>query len=61
MGRKRIVAEFKKVELHIKLPHELNEKLNQYLNENKSLSKTEVTCNALNDYLREKVIKIDKL
>ncbi len=54
MGRKRIIKELKKVDLHVKLPSDLNDKLINYLNENKSLSKTEVVCKSLNLYLGKK-------
>ena len=52
MGKKRTILSLKLVELHIKLPRELSDRLNKYLVENKALTKTEVVCNALNSYLK---------
>jgi len=53
MGRKRTPVEEKPIDLHIRLPYDLNKLFNEYMDKNKSLTKTEVICNCLNRYLNK--------
>ena len=52
MGRKRTPILEKPVDLHIRLPHDLNKTFNEYMIKNKALTKTEVIVRCLNNYLK---------